>query len=72
MFNLACTLVEASYDFMMTLLIHTNSDTSDLYWQLILENNILFLLLDHLIKIFDNLYQAWVIGQDKLGFIYMK
>ena len=64
--------MEASYDFMMTLLIHTNSDTSDLYWQLILENNILFLLLDHLIKIFDNLYQAWVIGQDKLGFIYMK
>ena len=65
--SLARTLLESSYNFMTTLQIHTDAENSIISCQRFSEKNILYLLPDQLRHIFDDLYQARIIGRDKLG-----
>ena len=65
--SLACTLLESSYDFMMTLLIHTDAEVHILLCQGFLEKQIRSLLSDQLRQIFDDLYRVRILGRNKLG-----
>ena len=64
--SLLRTLLELSYDSMMTLLIHTDVEISVLSCQGFSYNIIFSLLSDQLRHISDNLYQARIMGRDKL------
>ena len=65
--SLSHTLLELSYNFTMTLLIHTYAVIRILSCRGFLEKNILSLLSDHLRNIFDDLYQASIMGRNELG-----
>ena len=52
-----CVFVEASYELIMTLLIHTNSKIIILNRQIFLDNKIFSLMSDQLRHIFDGIYQ---------------
>ena len=64
--SLAPTLLDSFYNFMMTLLIHTDAEISILPCQGFSEKNILSLLSDQPGNIFDELYQACILGREKL------
>ena len=49
------------------LLIHTDADIGIMLCQGFSEKNILSLLSNHIRQIFDDLYQARILGRDKLG-----
>ena len=65
--SLARTLLESSYDFVMTLLIHTDVEVRILLCQGFLEKQIRSLLSDQLRQIFDDLYRVRILGSNKLG-----
>ena len=66
--SLTRTLLESSYDFIKTLLIHTNAETIILLYQRFSEKNILSILPDHMSHFFDDLYWAHILSRDKLGY----
>ena len=65
--NLSHDLMEASHDFMMTLLIHMDEDINILKWQVFSENKIPTLLLDQPRNFFNGLFGSWVIFRNKFG-----
>lgn len=64
---LASYLLDTSYDFMMMLLRHTDSEVSILQGHGFEEKDILSLLSDQMRQVFDDMYHARVTGKDKLG-----
>ena len=60
-------LVGAPNSFIMNLLIHADAQTRIFICQVFSDKKILSLLFDHMSQIFDVLYQARVIGREKLG-----
>ena len=63
---IARTLLDSSYDFITTPLVHTDADVIILPCQGFSDKKILSLLSDRLRQIFDYLYRARILGRDKL------
>ena len=64
---LSHTLIESSYDFILTLLIHKDADIRILSCQGFSYKNIISLFSNQMRDTFDSLYQYRILGQDKLG-----